>query len=135
MGFSRFVHLEEACFVREPDIIQFPQGGPDTLDRAGHDVIVKLQQAAGIAEQHAQHVLGIAHQTSMQLRVAEDKIAKLEAEIWAYKDRAERAEEWLRRITTEIEKSFPVRRQQQAQAEARPPQPEDFAPKHAATRR
>ena len=120
--------------MREPDIIQFPNG-PDTLDRAGHDVIVKLQQAAGIAEQHAQHVLGIAHQTSMQLRVAEDKIAKLEAEIWAYKDRAERAEEWLRRITTEIEKSFPVRRQQQPQAEARQPQPEDFAPKHANTRR
>jgi uncharacterized coiled-coil protein SlyX len=70
----------------------------------------------------------------MQLRVAEDKIAKLEAEIWSYKDRAERAEEWLRRITLEIEKSFPSRRQQQP-AEARPPQPEDFAPKHATNRR
>jgi hypothetical protein len=70
----------------------------------------------------------------MQLRVAEDKIAKLEAEIWAYKDRAERAEEWLRRITTEIEKSFPVRRQQQ-QVEAPQPRPEDFAPKHATNRR
>jgi hypothetical protein len=106
------------------------------LDRAGHDVIVKLQHAAGVAEQHAQHVLGIAHQTSMQLRVAEDKIAKLEAEIWTYKDRAERAEEWLRRITVEIEKSFPLRRQQQQQQpEARQPQPEDYAPKHATNRR
>jgi hypothetical protein len=126
------VHSKESSFVREPDIIQFPNG-PDTLDRAGHDVIVKLQHAAGLAEQHAQHVLGIAHQTSMQLRVAEDKIAKLEAEIWNYKDRAERAEEWLRRITQEIEKSFPSRRQQPA--EARPPQPEDFAPKQATNRR
>ena len=107
----------------------------DTLDQVGNEVIAKIQQAAGMAEQHAQRVLGIAHQTSMQLRVAEDRIAQLETDIRTYKDRAERAEEWLRRITTEIEKSFPVRRQQQAQAEARPPQPEDFAPKHAATRR
>ena len=29
-------------------------------------------------------------------------------QIWAYKDRAERAEEWLRRITTEIEKAMLV---------------------------
>ena len=119
--------------MREPDIIQFPNG-PDPVDRAGHDVIVKLQHAAGVAEQHAQHVLGIAHQTSMQLRVAEDKIAKLEAEIWTYKDRAERAEEWLRRITQEIEKSFPLRRQQQPEA-PRQPLPEDYAPKHATNRR
>jgi hypothetical protein len=120
--------------VREPDVIQFPNG-PDTLDRAGNDVLVKLQQAAGMAEQHAQHVLGIAHQTAMQLRVAEDKIAKLEAEIWSYKDRAERAEEWLRRIQQEIEKAFPSRRQQQPEEPRRQPQPEDFAPKHAVNRR
>ena len=100
----------------------------DPLDRAGHDVIVKIQQAAGNAEQHAQHVLGMAHQTSMQLRVAEDKIAKLEAEIWAYKDRAERAEEWLRRIEQEIEKTFASHQPQQQQ-------PEDYAPRNAKARR
>ena len=108
------------------DVIQL-SNSDDTLDRAGHDVIVKLQQAAAIAEQHAQHVLGIAHQTSMQLRVAEDKIAKLEAEIWTYKDRAERAEEWLRRISLEIDKTFASREPQQ--------QPEDYAPRNAKSRR
>jgi DNA repair ATPase RecN len=76
------------------------------LDQAGNDVIAKIQQAAGMAEQHAQRVLGIAHQTSMQLRVAEDRIAQLETDIRTYKDRAERAEEWLRRIEHEIEKTF-----------------------------
>jgi hypothetical protein len=111
--------------VREPEVVQFPNG-PDTLDRTGQDVLGKLQQAAVAAEQNAQHVLGIAHQTSMQLRVAEDKIGKLEAEIWGYKERAERAEEWLRRISQEIESAFLVRRQQQ---------PEDFAPKRQANNR
>ena len=52
----------------------------------------------------------MAHQSAMQLRVAEDKIGKLEAEIWTYKERAERAEEWLRRISHEIDKTFPSRR-------------------------
>jgi predicted nucleic acid-binding Zn-ribbon protein len=89
----------------------------DTLDRAGHDVIAMIQQAAGMAEQHTQHVLGIAHQASMQLRVAEDKIVKLETEILAYKDRAERAEEWLRRIEQEIEKAFASRPPQQQQSQ------------------
>jgi hypothetical protein len=53
----------------------------------------------------------------MQLRVAEDKIVKLETEILAYKDRAERAEEWLRRIEQEIEKAFASRQPQQQQSQ------------------
>jgi hypothetical protein len=62
----------------------------------------------------------------MQLRVAEDKVGKLEAEIWTYKERAERAEQWLRRISQEIENTFPSRRPQQQQ-----PQPEDYAPRQS----
>jgi hypothetical protein len=112
--------------VRETEVIQFPNNTNDTLDRAGHDVLVRVQHAAGLAEQNTQHALSMAHQASMQLRVAEDKIAKLEAEIWSYKERAERAEEWLRRISQEIEKSFPSRR---------PQQPEDYAPRQSNQRR
>ena len=38
----------------------------------------------------------------MQLRVAEDRVSKLEAQMQGYIDRAERAEEWLRHISQEI---------------------------------
>ena len=40
---------------------------------------------------------------SSQLRAAEDRIAELEAEVLQYRERAERAEKWLRKISTEIE--------------------------------
>lgn len=107
------------------DVIQFPNGN-DTLDRAGQDVLVRVQRAAGVAEQNVQHALGVAHQASMQLRVAEDKIARLEAEIWSYRERAERAEGWLQKIAQEIDQAFPARGQQQ---------PEDFAPRRSNNRR
>jgi hypothetical protein len=113
--------------VSNSDIIQFPQGA-DIVDRAGNDVLVKLQRAAGIAEQNTQHAVALAHQAAMQLRVAEDKIARLEAEVWSYKERAERAEGWLQRISQEIEQTFPVRGQQQQQ-------PDDYAPKRPNIRR
>lgn len=107
-------------------IIQFPNGN-DTLDRAGQDVLVKLQRAAGIAEQNTQHAVAVAHQTTMQLRVAEDRIARLEADIWAYKERAERAEGWLQRISREIEQQFAPRGQQ--------PQQEGFPPRRMGNQR
>jgi hypothetical protein len=88
-------------------VIQFPNH--DTLDRTGQDVLSRLQRAAGIAEQNTQHAVALAHQASMQLRVAEDKIARLEQEMWGYKERAERAEGWLQRISQEIEQTFPSR--------------------------
>ena len=88
--------------------------------------MAKLRHAADTAEQSVQHALGVAHQASMQLRVAEDRVSKLEAQMRGYIDRAERAEEWLRHISQEIEQAFPSRRQQQA---------EDFTPKHSNARR
>ena len=96
----------------QSEVIQFPNG-TDSLDRAGQDVLVKLRHAAATAEQSVQHALGVAHQATMQLRVAEDRVSKLEAQMQGYIDRAERAEEWLRHISQEIEQAFPSRRQQQ----------------------
>jgi hypothetical protein len=114
--------------VSHSDVIQFPQG-TDLVDRAGNEVLVKLQRAAGIAEQNTQHAVALAHQATMQLRVAEDRIARLEAEAWSYRERAERAEAWLQRISQEIEQSFPSRGQQQ------PQQSDDYAPKRQNVRR
>jgi molecular chaperone GrpE (heat shock protein) len=43
---------------------------------------------------------------SHQLRAAEDRIAELEAEVEEYRQRAERAEQWLDKVYTEIEDRF-----------------------------
>jgi hypothetical protein len=39
-------------------------------------------------------------------RAAEDRIAELEAEVSIYQDKADRAEQWLHRVYTEIEDRF-----------------------------
>ena len=57
-------------------------------------------------EENSRHALETAQKLSHQLRAAEDRIAELEAEVTAYRDRAERAEQWLHRVYTEIEDRF-----------------------------
>jgi hypothetical protein len=96
-------------------VIQFPSH--DTLDRAGQEILSKLQRAASIAEQNTQQAVALAHQASMQLRVAEDNVARLEQALWGYKERAERAEGWLQRISQEIDQAFSSR------------QPDAYAPR------
>ena len=81
-------------------------GGPDQLDKAGQTILGLLHKAAGVAEANSQHALDMAQKLSHQLRVAEDKIAELEAEVGTYQDKADRAEEWLHRVYTEIEDRF-----------------------------
>ncbi len=89
------------------DQIQSPNH--DALDRAGQEVLSRLRRAASVAEQEKQQAVALAHQASMQLRVVEDRVARLEQEVWGYKQRAERAEGWLQRISQEIEQTFSSR--------------------------
>lgn len=86
-------------------IIPFPNDG-DPLDGAGRSVLGLLQRAAAIAEESSKHALDIAHKLSHQLRAAEDQIRELQADIQYYKDRADRAEQWLHKISAEIEQRF-----------------------------
>ena len=65
-----------------------------------------LHKAAGVAEANSQHALDMAHKLSHQLRAAEDRIAELEAEVGKYQEKADRAEQWLHRVYTEIEDRF-----------------------------
>jgi hypothetical protein len=48
----------------------------------------------------------MAQKLSHQLRAAEDRIAELEAEVGIYRDKADRAEQWLHKVYTEIEDRF-----------------------------
>jgi hypothetical protein len=78
----------------------------DQLDRAGQTILQLLNKAAGVAEENSRHAIGLAQEFSHKLRAAEDRIAELEAHAAAYQQQAERAEQWLHRVYTEIEERF-----------------------------
>jgi hypothetical protein len=92
--------------VSEQRIIQFPSH--DGVDLTGEEILASLRRVASVAEQNIQRAAAQAHHASMQLRVAEDKIARMEQEIGGFKERAERAEAWLHRISQEIDERFPA---------------------------
>ena len=76
------------------------------LDSAGQAIMKLLHKAAGVAEANSQHALDMATKLSHQLRAAEDRIAELEADAQSYQERAERAEQWLHKIYTDVEERF-----------------------------
>src|ERR1700680_3291599 len=80
--------------------------GDDQLDKAGQTILKLLHKAAGVAEANSKHALDMAQKLSHQLRAAENRIAELEAEVGIYQDKAERAEQWLHKVHTEIEDEF-----------------------------
>jgi molecular chaperone GrpE (heat shock protein) len=96
-----------------PEVIPFArsaQGGRDDndaqLDKAGQTILHLLNKAADAAEQNSRQALDTAQKLSHQLRAAEDRIAELEAEVEAYRQQAERAEQWLYTVYTDIEERF-----------------------------
>jgi hypothetical protein len=94
------------------ELIQFaptPKNLPaqvDQLDKAGETILQLVHEAAGVAEQNSSRVLRMAQKFSDQLRTAEDRIAELEAESATYRERGDRAEQWLHTVYTEIEDRF-----------------------------
>jgi hypothetical protein len=94
-------------------------GDPDQLDRAGQTILQLLNKAAGVAEENGRHAIETAQRLSHQLRAAENRIAELEAEVVAYQERAERAEQWLHRVYSEIEERFMRRDQSERRSSSR----------------
>jgi len=72
-----------------------------------------LNKAAGVAEENSKHAIETAQRLLHQLRAAEKRIAELEAEVVVCQEQAERAEQWLHRVYTEIEDRF-IRQDQSA---------------------
>jgi hypothetical protein len=95
---------------QEADVIQFGRDGSkpdrDQLDTAGQTILQVIHRAAGFAEENSRQALEMAQKLSHQLRAAEDRIAELEAEVDSYQEKADRAEQWLHRVYTEIEDRF-----------------------------
>ncbi len=80
--------------------------GADQLDAAGQSIVQLLHRAAGAAEANSRKALDVAQKLSHQLRAAEDRIKELEAEAETYRQRSERAEQWLHCVYSEIEDRF-----------------------------
>ena len=81
-------------------------GNAEQLDRAGQTILQLLNKAASVAEENSRNAIEMAQRLSDKLRVAEGRIAELEAEAAAYQEQAERAGQWLHRVYTEIEERF-----------------------------
>jgi hypothetical protein len=77
--------------VLTAEINSTKQGSPPSAPRSsGHG---RAEQPTGS---------GGSSETLNQLRAAQDRTNELEAEIEAYRDRAERAEHWLHKVYTEM---------------------------------
>jgi hypothetical protein len=83
---------------------QRSDGSP--LDEAGQAIVAKIQKAADLSNENCDRAMTLAHKLSMELRAAEDRINQLEAEVKLFRDRAARAEGWLRIIHKEIEEKL-----------------------------
>jgi peptidoglycan hydrolase CwlO-like protein len=79
--------------------------GTDIVDRAGNAILEFVKDAGETAEAELQEVREAAEYLADQLRSANDQINDLEAEVRHHQARADRAEEWLRQISSEIEDS------------------------------
>ena len=75
----------------------------DQSDSVGQSILSLLHTAADETETDSRRSLETAQRLSHQLHAAQDRIAELEAEVRLYREKAERAEGWLSRISTEIE--------------------------------
>jgi hypothetical protein len=80
----------------------------DPLDTAGQTIVGLLQQAAGMAEENSRHALDVAQRLSRQLEDAKGRIRELEADVKYYQDRAERADQWMAQISSEIQQRLLV---------------------------
>jgi hypothetical protein len=94
----------------DSDVVQLRRGANqpanDQLDTAGETILQLIHRAAGVADENSRHAMEMAQKLSHELRAAEDRVAELEAEAASYRERADRAEEWLHRVYTEIEERF-----------------------------
>jgi len=75
----------------------------DPLDTAGQTILSLLHRAAGMAEENSKHAMEVAQRLSQALQDAKERIRELESEVQHYQERAERADEWMAQISSEIQ--------------------------------
>jgi len=82
----------------------------DAVEQAGQRILGLIQQTAAIADQNIRNARNAADELAFQLRAAEERIRDLEGALRFQYARADRAEEWLKRISNEIAQSLPSNR-------------------------
>src|SRR5215831_8561234 len=75
----------------------------DIVDLAGNAILEFIKHAGETTETELQEARQAAEYLADQLRAANDQIKNLEAAVRSHQARADRAEEWLRQISSEIE--------------------------------
>jgi chromosome segregation ATPase len=78
------------------------------VDEAGQAIVAQIRTAADLAKEDCDRAMSLAHKLSMELRSAEDRTHEMEAEVEHWRERAARAEQWLRIIQNEIEEKLLV---------------------------
>jgi predicted nucleic acid-binding Zn-ribbon protein len=73
------------------------------MDRAGNAILEFVKHAGETVEAELQELREAAEYLADKLRAANDQINDLEADVRRHQARADRAEEWLREISSEIE--------------------------------
>ena len=103
---ARARHARARIRVRCPVYVRFEDAVRRHRPRAGQTILQLLNEVAGVAEENSRHAMAMAQKLSHQLRAAENRIAGLEAEVASHQGQAERAEQWLHKVYTEIEDRF-----------------------------
>src|SRR3981081_1757706 len=88
------------------------------LDDAGQAIVAQIRTAADLVEGDCDRAMTLAHKLSMELRAAEDRTQRMTREVEHWRDRAARAEQWLRTIQQEIEEKLLSRRPSSGGVEA-----------------
>ena len=77
----------------------------DIVDRVGNAILEFVKHAGETTQTELRQAKEAAEYLADQLRATNDQINDLEADVRRHQARADRAEEWLRQISSEIEHS------------------------------
>jgi chromosome segregation ATPase len=78
----------------------------DVIERAGHAIVMALNDASTHARDQCKRALNTVQVLSDQLRTAEDRAKQLETEIESFRQRSFAAENWLLRIQSELQNAL-----------------------------
>jgi hypothetical protein len=78
-------------------------GSTDQVDSAGQAIVTLLHKAADAGEAKTRQRAEAAQGLSNRLNAARERITELESDLQLFRDKADRAEQWLGKISMEIE--------------------------------
>src|ERR1700733_7962029 len=106
---SSFKSLE-ALMSDETEPTLQPGLDDERYEFTGANILILFEKATDLAEGNSRYALEIAQKLSLRLVASENRVAELELRlaqleesVKAYRDRAEQAEGWLQKISSELQ--------------------------------